>query len=222
LTLCLLVVMGALAWPQLDKVFSNIRLRKAADIVRTQWTKARIEAISSGCIRVFRYEVEGVNFRVEALGAGAALLQDNIAAGMSATDSTQTMLGDTASTQTGANTAVLQPGISAGPAPAGFAKTLPKDIVFVGSQTVVDTRAAAVTSDMAAAGNPMMDSLNAGNLAQLGANWSEPIFFYPDGTTSSARLVLRNKEGRTIELVMRGLTGVVKVGTVMPAMQGNP
>ncbi len=92
------------------------------------------------------------------------------------------------------------------------------------SQTVVDTRAAAATSSISATGMPTADNLaSADNLTSPGANWSEPIFFYPDGTTSSARLMLRNKDGRVIELVMRGLTGIVKVGEVtIAAAQGNP
>ena len=48
LTLCLLVIISALAWPQLGKTFSNQRLRKAADVVRTQWCKARVEAMRMG------------------------------------------------------------------------------------------------------------------------------------------------------------------------------
>jgi hypothetical protein len=46
------------------------------------------------------------------------------------------------------------------------------------------------------------------------AVWSEPILFYPDGTATSARLVLKNEHGRSIELTLRGLTGVVSIGTV--------
>ena len=56
----------------------------------------------------------------------------------------------------------------------------------------------------------------------VGSGWSEPIFFYPDGTTSNAQLLLRNKEGRMIELFLHGLTGIVKVSDVTAAGgQGN-
>lgn len=44
--------------------------------------------------------------------------------------------------------------------------------------------------------------------------WSEPIVFYPDGTTSDVRLVLKNQYDRCLEVSMRGLTGVVTVGDV--------
>jgi hypothetical protein len=52
----------------------------------------------------------------------------------------------------------------------------------------------------------------------LGAQvWSDPILFYPDGTTSGARLQLKNEFDSTIELSLRGLTGTVTVGEVQSA-----
>jgi len=37
--------------------------------------------------------------------------------------------------------------------------------------------------------------------------WSTPIFFYPDGSTSTAAILLKNEAGRCIEVRLRGLTG---------------
>ena len=37
------------------------------------------------------------------------------------------------------------------------------------------------------------------------------IFFYPDGTSSSARLSVADEEGRTMTVVMNGLAGTVRV-----------
>ena len=47
------------------------------------------------------------------------------------------------------------------------------------------------------------------------SDWSDPIFFYPDGTTSDAQLTLKNGQGRAIELNLRGLTGTVDVGDIL-------
>ena len=46
-------------------------------------------------------------------------------------------------------------------------------------------------------------------------DWSDPIFFYPDGTTSDAQLTLKNDQGRSVELNLRGLTGTVDVGDIL-------
>ena len=50
-------------------------------------------------------------------------------------------------------------------------------------------------------------------------NWSDPILFYPDGTTSDARVVLATETSRTLELVLRGVTGLVSVNDPVTAVQ---
>ena len=48
------------------------------------------------------------------------------------------------------------------------------------------------------------------------------ILFHPDGTTSDARLVLKNDRGRAMELSLRGLTGTVTVGEMLDIEQLLP
>lgn len=45
-------------------------------------------------------------------------------------------------------------------------------------------------------------------------NWSSPIVFYPNGTTSNAELVLRNEREDSVVISLRGLTGVSRVTDV--------
>ncbi len=45
------------------------------------------------------------------------------------------------------------------------------------------------------------------------AGWSDPIFFYPDGTTSDARLIVASGRGYAIHIRLRGVTGNVVVGS---------
>ena len=76
---------------------------------------------------------------------------------------------------------------------------LPEGVIFMSGETAEDTRAGSLLLEEA----PM---------AEAGTTWSEPILFYPDGTSSTVRLMLRNEFDRAIELSLRGLTGVVTVG----------
>ena len=76
---------------------------------------------------------------------------------------------------------------------------LPEGVLFVSAETDEDTRAASLVLE-----DPPM--------VEAGTSWSEPILFYPDGTSSTVRLVLQNEFDRAIELSLRGLTGVVTVG----------
>jgi Tfp pilus assembly protein FimT len=74
---------------------------------------------------------------------------------------------------------------------------LPDNVVFVASETTADIRAELVAS--------------ASTEQAAAAQASPPIFFYPDGTTSTARLMLANQRNRFVTLTLRGLTGVVEV-----------
>jgi prepilin-type N-terminal cleavage/methylation domain-containing protein len=45
-----------------------------------------------------------------------------------------------------------------------------------------------------------------------GNGWSDPIFFYPDGTTSDARLIVASGHGYAIHIRIRGVSGNVALG----------
>jgi prepilin-type N-terminal cleavage/methylation domain-containing protein len=218
LTLCLIVVISAMAWPQLDKTFSNQRLRKAADIVRTQWCKARVDAMRFGSIRVFRYEVGGNRYRIDMLSTDPMALLTGTTLDPSSNNSAQTgnAIAVTAAsfTDPGAQRTLN----SAGDQAFMFQQVLPKDIAFVSSQTDLDAVAAAAASTTGT--TTAVDPTLAASVPASGTGWSEPIFFYPDGTSSNTQLMLRNKEGRTINLMLRGLTGIVKVGNITAGQTG--
>ncbi len=54
------------------------------------------------------------------------------------------------------------------------------------------------------------------------AGWSDPICFYGDGTATSVRLVLSDEDGRSIEIALRRLTGLVTVGEMFPHQDSSP
>lgn len=68
LALCLLVVLASITWPALDRPMATHRLRKAADLVRVEWSRARVKAMSTGETQVFRFSPETGRYAVEALG----------------------------------------------------------------------------------------------------------------------------------------------------------
>lgn len=70
---------------------------------------------------------------------------------------------------------------------------LPDGVVFVEGEVSASAQVAALLGETAATG------------------WSAPILFRPDGTTSDATLVLANDAQQTIEVTLRGLTGVSRV-----------
>ncbi len=88
---------------------------------------------------------------------------------------------------------------------------LPEGIVFSACEALADTRSAMIPLGAELQGE-----------VPSGVGWSDPIMFYPDGTTSTARLELRNARGLAIELRLRGLTGVVNVSEVYPVQANYP
>ena len=179
LVLAVLVMITSLAWPTLNRAFETQRLRKAADLVRAAWGRARVKALSTGRIHIFQYTVGGDRYAIQQRTTGEVTVD-------AAADDLPTGFADASYEN---------------PTPFGQERQLPEGVTFVGSQTVSDTRAAMVAAE-------------ANQFRSVEQGWSNPIFFYPDGTTSTARLVLKNQRGRTIELALRGLTGVVTVGDV--------
>ena len=180
LTMSLLVILAALAWPAMDRPFAGIRLRKAAEKIRAEWRHARVEAMDAGQIYIFRYAADGDRDRYRIECCSALATQQNSVFG-DVLDQSAQALSDT------------------GAAARPIEDSLPEGVTFVTGETALDTRAAMVASEAEQSG-------------VLEGGWSDPILFYPDGTTSTARLVLKNEHGRCIELTLRGLTGVVSIG----------
>ena len=65
LVLALLVVLASMTWPALDRPMANQRLRKAADRVRTAWTRARIDAMSTGQTILFQCTLESDQYTIQ-------------------------------------------------------------------------------------------------------------------------------------------------------------
>jgi Tfp pilus assembly protein FimT len=169
LVLCLLVILASVAWPALERPLANQRLRQAADAVRAEWTRARVEAMSSGRTYVFSHGLDSDAYRVENLESAEYVPETT----------------DEESAETCGWTSHV----------------LPEGCQFVAGETRPDDRAEMAFGEDAA---PEADA--------GGTVWSEPILFYPDGTTSDATVVLENEYHRRIELDLRGLTGVATVG----------
>lgn len=180
LVLALLVVAAAMVWPALEKPLASERLRHGADKVRSEWTRTRVRAMTTGTPHVFRYVPLTNQYQVEIWSGAESQIE-------------AASLADFGLAQ---QPAVVAQGIGE--------KGLPDGVVFDANQTLQDTRAMLVGAD--------------GMQSQMGqAQWSDPIYFFPDGTASTARLLLHNELELYVVLDLRGLTGVVTVSPVLTA-----
>ena len=65
LVLALLVIIGAIASPAIGRFVETQQLRDSASLIRGEWARARVQAMKSGRIHVFRYEPSGKHFVVD-------------------------------------------------------------------------------------------------------------------------------------------------------------
>ena len=100
----------------------------------------------------------------------------------------------------------------------GYPHKLQKDINFVGSIVDFDARSAilgdAQLNDLttAAGQTSMTDGIQ--------GFWSDPILFYPDGSTSQTEIRLGSSDGRGFIMVrLRGLTGIAYVTEIASASE---
>ena len=181
LVLAVLVAVGAMVLPALHGPLEDQRLLKSADLIRAQWTKARVTAMKNGRMYVFRYvtatdqyAIEPWSGEVDATEASQEALTGQTLPLPQATTEKRHMLGV-----------------------AG--QRLPDGVQFFMGETQADNRLAQTAADTA---------------APAAENAVSPIVFYPDGSTSDARLVLTN-ERFFVEITLRGLTGMVRVSELL-------
>ncbi len=128
LVLVLLVVIGALAWPALDRPLAAQRLRNAGDQVRTAWAKARNQAMTSGDTCLFYYQSGGNLFYSQQAGEMKAFSASSGTPGFGAA-----MPGD------------------GGQMPIAESGQLPDGVVFAEGVTAEDPRVAGFGAPQAAA-----------------------------------------------------------------------
>ncbi len=190
-TLLELLIVGALiavlvgfAMPAMRRPLARSQLRDAAAGLRIALAKTRLEAIESGTIWTFRYQPGTGRFVISPQAELTEEDDSGIGAGLAGNDAME----------------------------AASADELDNGIVFHDPETaplVTQPDATALASDPAAATVlvPVVADVSLG-----GQEWSEPVFFYPTGRTSSARFRLLGQYDEFIDVTLRGLTGSAKVG----------
>jgi prepilin-type N-terminal cleavage/methylation domain-containing protein len=78
---------------------------------------------------------------------------------------------------------------------------LPDGVVFSSAEIAASAEVAALVGETA------------------GTDWSSPILFRPDGTTSDASVILTNSEQQTLRVTLRGLTGVSRTSDMTSEAQ---
>ena len=88
-------------------------------------------------------------------------------------------------------------------------RELPKGVTFLAAEVAEDSRSVA-------------EDASAEPIADREGEWSGPIYFFPDGTCTTARILLANEYEDCVEVALRGLTGVAKVSELRTVAELRP
>lgn len=192
LVLALMVAIGAIVWPALDKPFAAERLRASADELRAELARGRVAAMQSGRVQVFSVDAATGRYLVHPADEPT---------GVVATSTTTT------------SSSLAPPTVLTGRAlPEGIQL---QELLAFDDVTPLPPNAQAQTAAPVPTAPPVGV---AGGLNAAGPTSApQPVYFHPDGTTSSARFTLVNQHGVTLVLELRGLTGATRVGEPLAA-----
>lgn len=186
--MAIILLFASTATIAIRTVFQADELRSSASQVRTLLHKTRNRAMTTGRICLFRLQHDSPAYRIEYFQA-----EEETYSGETPVD-TDPILADT--TDLVDENGVPKKNIVHG----GFTIQFPKGVIFYQGGTGYSNR----------------EQNQELFLEDLGSDWSTPIFFYPDGSCSDASLVLVNEEEKAIQLTVRGLTGTVELGKLVP------
>jgi Tfp pilus assembly protein FimT len=218
LALGLFVMIGAIAWPAIQRSYEGIRLKKTAEQVLAAFGHARVLAMSTGVTQTFRFQAgtgqytmmamqdDSAGVDSDASGAASAMAGSTATGGSSSSDTSSATTDPNANSSAANSTDPSAPnssGSSSGNTTGSCAYQLNNGFVFAKGERTLDARAALAESELPS------------DASSAGASDSAPaILFYPDGTTSEAVVTVSDKTGRSISVSLRGLTGVARMGDV--------
>ncbi len=187
LVLAVLAAVASIVLPQTGILLGDRQLVRSGEIVRIELTRLRVDAMRQGRVMIFQGELEGNSFEIKPF--------------QSFSDATESMeqVGSQSALLTGASQALAV-------APQGSSTTrnvpLTEGVTIESVATVSAARAFEIQQSTEAA-------------TQTG-NLSQPILFYPDGSTSTAAVTLKHETMGRIVVKLRGITGDATVSEVLP------
>ncbi len=156
--------------------------------------------MKTGQVQMFTYEAEQGNYCVQPYYSDADILEaDAQHSGLAGSGPTTAGFGTDSAIGAQAD---MQP------------RELPEGTVFAASDVQMDMRSTLLQQEAqdGQSGNSAMAGFSGDALE------SPPILFYPDGTTSDAKLVLTNQHEQYYVVVsLRSLTGIAKVSGLVSA-----
>jgi prepilin-type N-terminal cleavage/methylation domain-containing protein len=191
LALALFAAFAAVSVPAIMNTLKSQRLQYAAQQLQADFARGRIEAMESGRIRMMRFQVDVGTYVIQPYLQGNDALESNLV-GVGGG-----MPGGGANTASFSMQSAEQEVRN---------EELPEGVVFAGNEVEASMRGFQLEQE---AGQTMM-------MSDI-----RPILFYPDGSTSDAKVFLKSEDGTVLSVKLRGLTGVARIEEVSASMGGT-
>ena len=188
LVLAILAAIAAIVTPSIGEAFKRQKLNLASDQLRNEWDKARLTAMKTGQIQAFNCTVGERGYSITPY--------------MTGDDTTNASTGATVMTAAGTVGEATSVGTLTTPTTTETSTSgseLPEEITFVSCAVSSDMRAMSIASSQ-------------GGLVGI-QSMSQTVLFYPDGSTSTAEVIIQIESGAQRAVRMRGLTGSTQVLT---------
>jgi len=205
LVLAILVVIASFSVRFTAALLANYRIRQSSEDIRAEWTRLRYKAMEDGHIYCFRFSFGDNQYRVD------RVLDAHFTAKFASPNDTAYHYSDDPLMDktidpdelTQEDYYLPEPDMEYGQTPISLSlkSELPKNCFFAACYVKPDARGHYYEGP-------------GGYTYGSGADWSQPILFYPDGTTSTATILIKYDQTRCIELHLRGLTGAVAISSI--------
>ncbi len=197
LTLSLVAIVASLTLPGLAGLLGDRRLARAGDQTAIEMNRARVDAMRQGRVLILEAELQGHILRLRPF--------------FSTSDATEAL--DQTGTQSGLLSGASQGTIAAIHADedADTVITLPAEIQIETVAVASTARDVHVSSQVGlTSARPSSDSAEITT-----GQWSTPILFYPDGTTSTAAITISQEGIGKVVVRLRGITGEAVASEVL-------
>ncbi len=189
LALAILVTLAAMVVPSFSSLLADRRVARAGDQLRVEMMQARLAAMRSGRTYLLQLQTGTNSVRIRPW--------------VDMNDMTEAV------DQTGSSAALLTGGNVIGGT---------MQAVDVEQETrTVELPETMVVSDVRVQSSPRSFLIESQTQGEATDGWSQPILFYPDGSTSTAAVTVNSAGAGRIVIVLRGLTGEVTVTDVLAA-----
>lgn len=190
LTIAIVAAIAAVSIPNMDLLLRDRRLVRAGEQVRIEMTRLRVDSMRQGRVMMLEAMSGGNSIRVKPF--------QSVADATEAIDHT----GSQSALLSGADQGVV----------VNQGSTLATDT----SERTIELPALVTVESVGVVSAPRGSQIEQATLSDQAAGWNRPILFYPDGSTSTAVVVLRHESVGQLKVKLRGITGEATVGQVGP------